>query len=135
MQKNTEISPREGFKLKPRGRSGGRPRTVPETEQKVQSNIKLPRWIDEALRVLVPLAPDRNKLFADWARAYVISNGESDRLLAQSPVAAELAAYLARIDAPQELRDKLESLIVVRVSDEVKIAEGVTKTKSGAYIV
>ena len=68
-------------------------------------------------------------------RAYTIAGGESDRLLAQSPLAAELLAYLEATDAPEHLRDRLESLIVQRDSDEVKIGEGVTKTKNGAYII
>lgn len=58
-----------------------------------------------------------------------------DRLLAQSPLAAELLTYLEATDAPEELRDRLESLMVQRASDEVKIATGVIRTKNGAYIV
>ncbi|MEG3875763.1 hypothetical protein QT972_00065 [Microcoleus sp. herbarium7] len=71
----------------------------------------------------------------NWIRAYPMARGETDRLLAQSPLAAELLAYLEATGAPEDLCDRLESLIVQRASDEVKIAEGVTKTKDGAYII
>lgn len=75
------------------------------------------------------------KQIEQWVRAYPMARGETDRLLAQSPLAAELLIYLELTDAPEHLRDRLESLIVQRVSDEVKIADGVIKTKDGAYIV
>ena len=61
----------------------------------------------------------------NWIRAYPMARGETDRLLAQSPLSAELAAYLAATDAPQELQDKLESLMVQREGGELKIGEGV----------
>jgi hypothetical protein len=67
------------------------------------------------------------KQIEQWVRAYPMARGETDRLLAQSPLAAELLAYLETTDAPEQLRDQLESLIVQRASDEVKIAEGVTQ--------
>lgn len=111
---------------KPRGRSGGRNR-LPPAEKKQQVIFYIPAWLLEAFLELVPQQVDRNKLVINWLRAYTIANGESDRLVAQSPVAAELAAYLEATDAPQELRDKLESLMVARASDEIKIAEGVTQ--------
>lgn len=120
---------------KPRGRNGGRPKTVSEEERKEQANVKLPAWVNKALKTLVPVASDRNALFTCWARAYVIDNGESDRLLAQSPLALELLTYLEATDAPEHLRDRLELLTVQRVSDEVKIADGTIKTKNGAYII
>lgn len=69
----------------------------------------------EDLQNLVPEPSERNRLITSWGRAYLINNGESDRLLAQSSVAAELAAYLEATDAPQDLRDKLESLVVARL--------------------
>lgn len=122
------------MKPKPRGRSGGR-KPLPATEKATQANIYLPAILLEDWQNLVPSATDRSKLAASWVRAYVISGGESDRLLAQSPVAAELAAYLEATNAPQELQDKLESLVVARLSDEVKLADGVVKTKGGAYII
>lgn len=67
------------------------------------------------------------KQIEEWVRAYPMARGETDRLLAQSPLAAELLAYLEATDAPEHLRDQLESLIVQRASDEVKITEGVTQ--------
>lgn len=70
-----------------------------------------------------------------WIRAYPMARGETDRLLAQSPLAAELLVYLESTNAPEHLQDRLESLIVQRASDETKIDEGVIKTKDGAYIV
>lgn len=112
---------------KPRGRNGGRPKTVSEEQAKEQANVKLPAWVNKALKTLVPVASDRNALFTSWVRAYVVAGGESDRLLAQSPLAIELLTYLEATDAPEHLRDRLESLIVQRVSDEVKITEGVTQ--------
>jgi hypothetical protein len=45
-------------------------------------------------------------------RAYVVAGGESDRLLAQSPLATELLAYLEATDAPEDLHDRLKSLIL-----------------------
>lgn len=122
------------LKPKPRGRSGGR-KPLPPAERAMQANIYLQAGLLENLQNLLPVAADRNKLFADWARAYVINNGESDRLLAQSPLSAKLAAYLEATDAPQELRDELESLMVARASDEVKIEGETIATKNGAYIV
>jgi hypothetical protein len=38
-----------------------------------------------------------------------------------------LLDYLEATDAPEELRDKLESLMAARDSDEVRIAEGVVR--------
>jgi hypothetical protein len=67
------------------------------------------------------------KQIEQWVRAYPMARGETDRLLAQSPLAAELLTYLEATDAPEHLRDRLESLIVQRASDEVKIAEGVVQ--------
>ena len=70
----------------------------------------------------------------NWIRAYPMARGETDRLLAQSPLAAELLTYLEATDAPQELRDRLESVIVARVSDEAKIDQGVVKV-GDSYIL
>lgn len=105
---------------KPRGRNGGRKRLPPE-EKAVQSNIYLPGALNDDLQKLVPLASDRNKLVTRWVRAYLISNGESDRLLAQSPTVAKVLSYLEETEAPQELRDEVESLIVNRDMGELKI--------------
>lgn len=75
------------------------------------------------------------KQIEQWVRTYPMARGESDRLLAQSPLAAELLTYLEATDAPEHLRDRLESLIVQRASDEDRLATEVIKTKDGAYIV
>jgi hypothetical protein len=52
------------------------------------------------------------KQIEQWVRAYPLARGETDRLLAQSPLVVELLNYLEVTDAPEELRDKLESLMV-----------------------
>lgn len=111
---------------KPRGRKGGRVALPPE-EKRELGYFYLPRWLLEAFKILVPAATDRSNLILSWVRAYVVANGESDRLLAQSSVAGEILSYLETTEAPQELIDKLESAIVVRASDDVKIAEGVVQ--------
>lgn len=118
-----------------RGKSGGRKPVYSERSKPTQANLYLPAGEFEAFCELVPATADRNKLVTQWVRAYTIANGETDRLLAQSPTALKLLAYLDATDAPEELRDELESLIVQRVSDEDKLATGVIKTKGGAYIV
>lgn len=110
---------------KPRGRNGGRIPLSPEKKREL-AYFYLPRWLLEAFKVLIPVAADRSNLVTDWVRAYVITNGESDRLLAQSPLAAELLSYLEATDAPEDLRDRLESLIVQRASDEARM-EGAAK--------
>lgn len=111
---------------KPRGRNGGRA-ALPDDEKREQANFYLPRWLLEAFKVLVPAASDRSNLIVGWVRAYVVAGGESDRLLMQSSVAVEVLGYLEATDAPQELIDKVESAIVARASDEVRITEGVTQ--------
>ena len=110
-----------------RGRSGGRKPVYSEKNKPAQANLYLPAGDLDNFCKLVPATADRNKLVTQWVRAYTIANSETDRLLAQSPLAAELLAYLEVTDAPEQLRDRLESLIVQRASDEVKIAEGVTQ--------
>ncbi|MEG4419374.1 hypothetical protein QUA70_12295 [Microcoleus sp. LAD1_D5] len=111
---------------KPRGRNGGRT-ALPDDEKREQANFYLPRWLLEAFKKLIPAAADRSNLILVWVRTYVINNGESDRLLAQSSLVTKILNYLEATDAPQELIDELESVIVARASDEVKIAEGVTR--------
>lgn len=59
-----------------------------------------------------------------WVCTYTIARGKTDRLIAQSPIALKLLAYLKATNAPDELRKELELLIVQRASDEVKIADG-----------
>ncbi|MEG4251083.1 hypothetical protein [Microcoleus sp. Pol10D4] len=110
----------------PRGRKGGRT-PLPEAEKRELAQFYLPRWLLAAFKELIPVAADRSNLVTKWVRAYAISNGESDRLLAQSPIASEVLEYLEATSAPQELIDKLESLIVTRASDEERIDKGVTK--------
>lgn len=108
---------------------------MPASEKPINIDGYVATEIIEGFRKLIPAAADRNKLYTQWMRAYVIAGGETDRLLAQSPLAAELLTHLEVTDAPEELRDRLESLMVQRASDEVKVATGVIKTKNGAYII
>lgn len=111
---------------KPRGTKGGR-KPLRKEEKAETLYTSLPRWLLEAFKKLVPRGIDRSKLIITWVRAYVAVGGETDRLLAQSSTALKLMAYLEATDAPEELRDELESLIVQRDSDEIKIAEGVAQ--------
>lgn len=124
---------KDSTEKKPRGRSGGRV-PLPEEQKAETLYTSLPRWLLEAFKQLVPRGIDRSKLIIGWVRAYVVAGGESDRLLAQSPLAVELLNYLEATDAPEELRDKLESLMVARASDEVKIAEGIVQV-GDSYVV
>jgi hypothetical protein len=130
MKKKLEATTRKI--LKPRGRKGGR-KPLPPGERSVQANIYLPAELNDDLQNLVPLASDRNKLFTSWARAYLVANGESNRLLAQSPTAIKLLNYLEQINAPLELRDELESLIVQRDFEERKAEAGTAP--DGIYIL
>ena len=132
MKKSLKPISTKEFK-KPRGLRGGRT-PLPEDEKKEIAHIHLPRWLLAAFKKLVPLGRDRSNLILSWVRAYVVANGESDRLLAQSSVAGEILSYLEASDAPQELIDKLESVIVVRLSNEIKIAEGVVRV-GDSYIL
>lgn len=100
---------------------------MPEDEKAETFYVSLPRWLLAAFKALVPRGIDRSKLIISWVRAYTIAGGESDRLLMQSSVAVEVLGYLEATNAPQELIDKVESAIVARVFDDVKIAEGVTQ--------
>lgn len=118
---------------KARGRNGGRVSLPPE-EKRELAQFYLPRWLLEAFKELIPVAGDRSNLILRWVRAYVVANGESDRLLAQSSVAGEILNYLEASEAPQELIDKLESVIVARLCDEVKITEGVLQV-GDSYIL
>lgn len=118
---------------KPRGRNGGRIPLSPE-EKRELAYFYLPRWLLEAFKALIPVAADRSNLILSWVRAYVIAGGESDRLLMQSSVAIEVLNYLETSDAPQELIDKVESAIVARVFDDVRIIDGVTAI-GDSYIV
>lgn len=95
-----------------------------------------PAWLLEAFKALVPQQRDRNNLAIDWVRAYVVACGESDRLFAQSPILLKAIHWIESQPEPDEaLLGELQSLLVERASDEVKIEDGVTKTKGGAYIV
>lgn len=107
---------------------------MPEEEKAETFYVSLPRWLLIAFKKLVPRGIDRSKLIIGWVRAYVVAGGESDRLLAQSSVVGDILSYLEATEAPQELIDKLESVIVVRLSDEVKIAEGTVKV-GDSYIL
>ena len=100
---------------------------MPASEKPINIDGYVATEIIEGFRKLVPAAADRNKLYTQWVRAYVVAGGESDRLLAQSSVAGEILNYLEASEAPQHLIDKLESAIVTRLCDEVKITKGVVQ--------
>ena len=118
---------------KPRGRKGGRIPLSPE-EKRVLAYFYLPRWVLEDFKELIPVAADRSNLILSWVRAYIAVSGESDRL-GQSSLATELLTYVKATDAPKDLCDRLESLIVQQKSNEVKVADGVAKAKDGANII
>lgn len=67
-----------------------------------------------------------------WVRAYPMICCETDRLLAQSALATELLTYLKATNAPENLHDWVESLIVQRESDEGKLANGAVEAKDEA---
>lgn len=116
-------------------RSGSGRKPIGEHNKSIRATFQINSG---AWKYFCSLAPDpvvRHKLIEGWVSVYSIAGGESDRLLAQSPLAAELLAYLEATDAPEHLRDRLESLIVQRASDEDRLATGVIKTKDGAYII
>lgn len=108
-----------------RRRNSGR-KPMPLNKKPINIDGYVATEVVEGFRGLVPAAADRNRLYTQWMQAYVVAGGESDRLLAQSPLATELLAHLEATDAPEDLRDRLESLIVQRVSDEVRM-ESATK--------
>ena len=121
---------------KPRGRKGGRT-PLPEGEKKEIAHIHLPRWLLTAFKELVLLGRDRSNLILSWVRAYVVANGESDRLLAQSPLSLRLLNYLEATGTPEaeDLAEELLSLIVTRESDETRLGNGVIKPKGNSYII
>jgi hypothetical protein len=123
---------------KPRGgsRTGAGRKPLPTHQKKEQFNVSLPPGDAIALKILIPSATERNELIKKWVRAYVINHGESDRLLAQSPLAAELLTYLETQSTPEaeSLAEKLQSLVVTRELDELRV-EGAIELPSGAYII
>ena len=76
------------------------------------------------------------KQIEQWVRAYPMARGETDRLLAQSPLAAELLTYLETQNTPEaeSLAEKLQGLVVNRELDELR-AEGAIELPGGSYIV
>ena len=121
---------------KPRGRKGGRT-PLPEGEKKEIAHIHLPRWLLAAFKELVPLGRDRSNLILSWVRAYVVANGESDRLLIQSPLSLRLLNYLEATCTPEaeDLAEELLSLIVTRESDVAKLDNGAIELKGNSYII
>jgi len=111
-------------------RKGAGTKPKPEQDKKVQTNLHVSLWIWDIFLALVPKSGDRSLLIEKWIRAYVIS-GESDRLLSESPLAIEILNYLEANDAPEELVKELESLLVARASDEVRIESGVVEIPNG----
>ncbi len=110
-----------------RGRNGGRPPKYTANNQPVQTNLYIPASDFENFCELVPETAARNELATGWVRAYTIARGETDRLLAQSPLSLRLLNYLEAIGTPEaeDYAEELLSLIVVRESDEAKLEDGV----------
>lgn len=98
------------------GSRGGGRKSKHEDEKSVKATFQINNGIWKYFCSLKEPA-ERHKLIQNWIRIYSIAGGESDRFLAQSPLAAELLAYLEATDAPDHLRDHLKSLIVQRASD------------------
>ena len=102
----------------PRGRNGGRKPKLSANRKPTQANFYVPAEELAAFCELVPITADRNQLISKWVRAYTISNGESDRLFAQSPALLKIIAYLeAQPELPEDLLDECQSLLVNRDSD------------------
>ena len=77
------------------------------------------------------------KQIEQWVQAYPIARGETDHLLAQSPLAARLLNYLEAIGTPEseDYAEELLSLIVAREWDEAKLVDGAIKLKGDSYII
>ncbi len=100
-------------------RTGAGRKQLPENEKSVRATFQINNGIWKYFCSQICDPAERHRLIGDWIRTYMIAGGESDRLLAQSPLATELLAYLESTDAPKSLRDRLESLIAQQASDEV----------------
>ena len=72
------------------------------------------------------------KQIEEWVRVYPMVRGETDRFLAQSPLATELLAHLEATDAPENLHDWVEWLIVQRKSNDAQLADRAIKKEDGA---
>lgn len=103
---------------------------ISDNDQTVQAHFVILHWLLKEFTTLVPEPAYRNRLITQWIRAYITSNGESDRLLAQSPTILKNIAYLEATDAPQDLIDENYSLLVERASDEIKCEQ-----EGGAFIL
>ena len=115
-------------------RVGSGKKKIDENEKSIRATFQVKNGVWKYFCSLVADPAERHRLIQSWIRIYMIAGGESDRLLAQSPLAAELLAYLEATDAPEQLRDRLESLIVQRASDEIKIAEGVVQVADSLIV-
>ena len=110
---------------------------MPASEKPINIDGYVATEIIEGFRKLVPAAADRNKLYTQWVQAYVVANGESDRLLTQSPLSLRLLNYLEMIGTPEseDLAEELLSLIVARESDEARLDNGAINPKGDSYII
>ena len=110
---------------------------MPASEKPINIDGYVATEIIEGFRKLVPAAADRNRLYTQWVRAYVVANGESDRLLTQSPLSLRLLNYLEATGTPEaeDLAEELLSLIVARESDVAKLKNGAIKLKGDSYII
>jgi len=110
---------------------------MPASEKPINIDGYVATEIIEGFRKLVPAAADRNKLYTQWMRAYMVANGESDRLLTQSPLSLRLLNYLEAtgILEAEDLAEELLSLIMTRESNEARLDNGAIKLKGNSYII
>lgn len=107
-------------------RTGAGRKLKHEDERSIKATFQIDNGAWKYFCSLVCEPAERHRLIRSWIRIYSIAGGgESDRLLSQSPLATELLVYLEVAGAPEDLRDRLESLIVQRASDEAKLEQGV----------
>ena len=107
---------------------------MPASKKPINIDGYVATEIIEGFRKLVPAAADRKRLYTQWVRAYVVAGGETDRLLAQSPLSLRLLNYLEATGTPEaeDLAEELLSLIVTRESDEAKLENGAIKLRSSS---
>ena len=110
---------------------------MPASKKPINIDGYVATEIIEGFRKLIPVAADRNKLYTQCMRAYVVANGESDRLLTQSPLSLRLLNYLEPTGTPEaeDLAEELLSLIVTRESDEARLDNGAIELKGNSYII
>lgn len=110
--------------------------------RKTKTNLLIEETAWQQLCRIVPNSTERNNLATKWTRAY-ISDPDCDtanatlreRLLSQAPLAIKLLNHLEATNAPEELIEELESLLIARASDEVRIESGFEIPDRSGWIV